>query len=472
MRTALHNGYNTVKTMCAELEVPCYRDALDLLTEQSPLIRKICIAAPSVEQQLLHNSYTLTNNEAPRWIVDDVILFRSQFAQNFIYCPICLCSEIITVFQDLKGLTICPIHKCSLVTECPVCHLREHWTKVNLLFCRCGFDRRNTKPKTGKLYDTERLDSFGCRSYIKDFSRIANLAQICDDIWQLRAPCDDKETLNLIDAVKGHTSTMIGAQMAQHSRFTCAMHLSPWVSSHPQLAVHAYNTISENCFNNGTCPLECCAEIHLTLKKLMYSMNDKKKFWPGKRIATENPLTAAPKIILKPYNARACELPLLVQKRKVAETAKARCTLKKATELLKCDNKTVLLLEKLGYLQRDHHIEQTKTQSHFIITESLIKFCRTYYLAQKLSNILGTKTYQLVRQLNLLGIAPETEQPGLHLYKRYIISKIWHNLIESLKTPKPLSPIVLPPTRDIHNLLTITNTSAVTTETKKNLHQF
>lgn len=283
MRTALHNGYGNVALMCKALQIPCSGDGLDLLTEQSPIIKILTIAAPELEQPLIQNTYSVKNIEASLWIIDEIFVYRSFFSHHFEYCPKCLRDELITVFQDIHRLTICPFHRTEIITNCPNCHQTEHWTTANLLFCKCGSDRRKTTCKKGVLFKEENLETFGPNTYIHRLSRITDIAQLCENVWYSRKPAKENKTYSFLDPVQKYASKMIAAQLKKYPGFTYSMHLSPWVCSRPLLAEIADRMIGKKISCNKKCLIRpCCAEVKLTINQIMYSINDWKK-WQKER---------------------------------------------------------------------------------------------------------------------------------------------------------------------------------------------
>jgi len=472
MRTALHNGYGNVKSMCMALRVPCHSDAIDLLTEQSLLIKKLAMAAPEVEQALFHNIYTLNNVGAARWIIDDIALSRSQFSKHFIYCPECLLTEVITVFQDIKDVPVCPLHQVRLVTQCPACLGREHWTTASLLFCECGFDRRNAEAQKGKLYDEERLETFGPTTYINRLSRLADLAQICDEIWQFRKPCDEKTIVHLTDTVQDHALKMISTQLAKFPGFTRAVHLAPWTSSHPLLEKLADRIINENYTVNSTCPSDqCCAEVELTFPQIINAIGGKKT-WSKHRKLVSNNFEASldsPQPTFYRSHIKICKFVNLIYDRNVnlerekTDTGRKFCTVAEAADLLSCGHETVRKLGELGYLQRTNkNNEQRKRQAHFFLRKSVTDFNRSYILLENICQTLNTKPFKLAHQLNLLGIASDHDNLGPYVYKKHKIIDIWDKLKKELEKPLKLYPIAFPPTQDIQNIFITTSASIAT----------
>ena len=58
-------------------------------------------------------------------------------------CPRCLKQRPIWwAVWDLGLVTTCPIHRCQLVNQCPVCKRRLAWQRPSVHKCRCGLDLR------------------------------------------------------------------------------------------------------------------------------------------------------------------------------------------------------------------------------------------------------------------------------------------------------------------------------------------
>src|SRR5215210_4650818 len=56
-------------------------------------------------------------------------------------CPGCLReSPYARRIWDLIPITVCPIHKCLLLDECPTCKARITWLRTRISHCKCGAD--------------------------------------------------------------------------------------------------------------------------------------------------------------------------------------------------------------------------------------------------------------------------------------------------------------------------------------------
>jgi hypothetical protein len=82
-------------------------------------------------------------------------VFGSPIARYFIcpkhpkICPGCLrafgyCRKI----WELAPVTVCPLHRCMLVDECPKCKKRVSWVRSEVSVCPCGYDWRNAPLNT------------------------------------------------------------------------------------------------------------------------------------------------------------------------------------------------------------------------------------------------------------------------------------------------------------------------------------
>jgi len=472
MRTAYHNGYSNVAAMCAHLKVPHHGDALDLLTEQSPLFNRLTIAAPDLTPLLSANSYTVKNTDAALWVIDEISLYRSQFAHHFAYCPECLRNEVITVFQDIRDLPVCPLHQTLIVTHCPDCHEREHWTAANLLLCRCGFDRRNSKCLSGTLINAEHIETFGPNAYIHKLSQMTCIAHTCEDIWTSRKPTKDTDSCRLIDAVRKHTSKMITTQLAKYPGFTHSMHLSPWRASHPLLIEIANELITKPNLENLNCETDlCCIDVELTLREIVYSVTGLKE-WSQQILNSDNFEIHRYGRGIPYYHCRTpiCRLIRRAFERMLHVKSKAETLtlnylpMQETAALLQCSKTIVLQLAELGYLQRFKNKTTGRRNTILISKKSIENFNNTYILSSRISHTLKTKQSQIIRQLNQLGIMKHHNKLGPSVYEQHKINSIWKDLQDALKNPTQLFPIVLPPPRNIDNTLKIASANIASIE--------
>lgn len=480
MRTAYHNGYSTVAAMCAALEVPLKGDALDLLTEQSSLFNKLTMAAPDLAQLLLVNSYTVNNTDTALWIIDEITLHRTQFARHFMYCPECLRNELITVFQDIRDLPVCPLHGTRIITHCPDCHVREHWATANLFFCKCGSDRRKTKCENGELFEERRLETFGPSADIRDLSYMTYIAQVCEDIWTSKKSNEDKNSGFLKDAIRQHALKIIRAQLEKYPGFTRLMHLSPWRSSHPLLIALSNEVIKEpDTFNKNCRNGFCCVDLELTLSEILHPLKNRKKLSKEEKFISDNFEIHRYGKGMQYYqcNVPICNLvratndlpPQPVIKKEVLkeqlktikkETPKEQSNeyqneqlkepsiepidiiylpTRHAALLLHCSRRTVLELAKLKHL-KSFVTKSEKRKALHISKNSIENFNKTYILIREISQQLNTTPIHIIRALNKLGFETDHDEPAPYFYKQSEIDSIWDKLIDEVKNPSRRSP--------------------------------
>lgn len=511
LRTAYHNGYSNVATMCSALGVPYSGDSLELLTEQSSLFNKLTMEAPELTHYLLANSYTVNNSAQPLWIIDEVTLYRSQFAFHLRYCPECLRNELITVFQDIRDLVVCPIHGTFIVTHCPDCHAHEHWTTANLLFCKCGSDRRRTKPLSGGLFEADRLETFGPYADIRELSYMTNLAQKCEDIWISRKSNDEVNKCLFVSAILKHATKMITIQHSKYPGFTRSMHLSPWQTSHPLLIKLANAAFKEPSALNSNCKSGlCCADVKLMRCEIAYSVGDWKACSKNStfisdnfkiirnngvtpyyqcqtpicrliRLARDSILNHEAKNDDCTYHYKAKnddymlhheaknddymlhhkawnDVCMLHHKAKNKSTGCDYLSIEETITLLHCSKNTVLQLVELGYLQRPYQ-PRGLVQPHTNLIEktSTMRFNNNFILPEKISQTLQTTTVQTIRLLNQLGINSTHNKLGPRVYEKSKILSVLDKLTDTSKNPPLLYPIVFPPTQQLDNTIRIAN---------------
>lgn len=63
-------------------------------------------------------------------------------------CPLCLVESLYCRrIWDLAAATVCPLHKCQLVDECPKCKQRITWVRNKVAVCNCKYDWRSCVPE-------------------------------------------------------------------------------------------------------------------------------------------------------------------------------------------------------------------------------------------------------------------------------------------------------------------------------------
>ncbi|MFJ2693973.1 hypothetical protein [Pseudomonas sp. NPDC087336] len=474
MRTAHHNGYRTVASMCGTLNVPCSGDGLELLIEQSPLIRKLSTEAPQISLPLSNNAYTMNSPDIAHWSIDEVTFYRSQFSEHFKYCPTCLSNELVTIFSDLSDLPACPLHQTQLITNCPNCHQHERWTQANLLFCSCGFDRRETQYQPDSVLDVDHLETFGPDSYIRILSHKLTAALACDEIWQSRKPNSVQTGGSFADTIYKHAASMLSYQMTRYPGFTRAMHLAPWIASHPLLVSLAEEMVHEKSTINAKCVSGlCCTDVSLTMSELVYSVGGVKEWPKDKNFITRNFNLSHRQFgdyfyhchtpICRMINALKDKALMLKSKKEVI--ASDYFSTPEAAKRLQCSSGEVIQLAELGFLKRFRPDGKIGSGHPVLIhKQSVSNFNNFYILVGHIASKLKTSPINAVRLLNQQGIESAHNKLGPHVYEAHKIHSAWEKLTTALANPVLLQPIVLPPTKSIQNTMRITDSDRIARE--------
>jgi len=76
-------------------------------------------------------------------------------------CPKCLVqSAYIRRIWEFALVTVCPIHKCLLLDECPKCRRRISWSRNRVAVCSCNYDWREYHPPmvaSSDMYVTQQI---------------------------------------------------------------------------------------------------------------------------------------------------------------------------------------------------------------------------------------------------------------------------------------------------------------------------
>lgn len=439
MRTALHNGYSNVATLCRALKIPCYKDALELLTEHSPLFNVLKKESPHLDHILMNNLYTMIDTNKTHWSIDEIALHRPKFSRTFKYCPLCLQDEMITIFQDIKDLEICPIHDIRTVDKCPKCGHTEWWPEANMLQCKCGFERKQSDFSKAELFDKTSFEVFGEKSYIKKLSTIIETLKTCEDIWKSRK-LTNEQNLHLSEQVIKHVEKMARNQAANFPGFTNRMLAAPWITSHDRLKEAALKVFDENQDYAKTCLTDdCCSEILLSKYELYYSLGSRKLLPEHVTLLFDEDTKQCDRTNdRQPICERVKFVIRLKRQRKLQydQFMLSNYTTSKVKKLLRCNEKTLKSLIELGHLQLNRYKPDTEAQSTIrICKESALKFHKKHILLKEVSETLQLPPSNSARLLADFNITPEKPSPVSKLYNRDKFNAKLNVLRNKLTTP-------------------------------------
>lgn len=443
MRTALHNGYRSVSSLCFALNAPCPHDTLELLTENSSLFSKLTLESQDIFFGAV--TYRTHDTKDSYWGIDNVNLTRSQFSKRYRYCPQCLQKEIATVFQDIKSIRHCPLHMIQLISQCPNCKQTETWTNANLTHCKCGFDRRSATREPAVLVDKNRLQVFGGETYIKKLSSLIQMATICEALWTARTPKNCKIPHDLLPIILQHAASMIKHQICSYPNFTGEMHQAPWMAAHALLKSLAESLITKHFSQNPYHPClndKCCLPVLFSLKELHYAIGGNSAFlWENKFIENNFIHTES----VSPYSGYYTSLtPICVTIKqlinRIADYNKETNILiskhykiSEAAALLECTTVTVSQLIKSGHLKSNQSNLKPGPKNPILVTKtSTNEFLKNYVLIKKISNLLSITPSKAYLLLNQLKIIPASRSGSAPIYDKIEIHEKLHELRQAL----------------------------------------
>lgn len=467
-RTALHNGYGNVAAMCTSLGIPCHGDGLDLLTEQSKLFTTLATEAPQIAHHLLSNSYSLAGVNASSWIIDELELPRWKFNHQFRYCPDCLQSELISVFQDLSNLDSCPLHEKKIITVCPECHQYEHWTTAHLFFCACGLDRRSIKSQPVAPYDEKNVETFGPSARLTWLSDMMELTLTAQKIWASRSTTAEKNNYHLYDELMNHCQQVITSQLSKYPGFSRPQHLSAWDHGHPTLIALAKDIIKEPTELHEDCITgRCCRDIELNINQLISFVGRRHTREQWVKLLSKNFSINKHGCTTKYYR---CHMPICRLARGIKDRELHLQMVEKALESdylstrdaatsLHCSCGEVLQLVELGYLKKLRKSKKNTGRGHptLIWKPSIESFNQSFILMQGITKLTQINPFKTARILNQLGIASDHSKLGPHVYKLLDIYKSQEKLKDASSFPSLLYPIALPPTLYLYNTLKVSS---------------
>lgn len=451
MRTALHNGYNTLSSLCFALNTPCPSDTLELLTERSPLFVHFLSEFPNISfDKFVYSTHPCADSY---WGIDDVSLTRQQFTRIFRYCPKCLLEELITIFSDVKNIEHCPIHMIKCITQCPQCQKKESWTNANLLYCACGYERRTAPCETAIFVDKSRVHVFGTDSYIKELSSLTKMAIICETLWIARQPDHTPPTHKLFPTILKHAKSMISYQSSEHPNFTKPMHLAPWVKSHAVLRSYADNALAEElsinprrqCTNDS-----CCSQVEFSLKELHYLIGGNSKWlWKNDFIQRNFEYDKNKSPYSRHYKSCTplCQIVDQItshisqfnKDKKLIELKHYR--IREACTLLKCTTDAAAKLIKSGILVAIKSEQNPGPKNLILITKKSVNaFRKLYILTSEIAFFLGSSTHKTRRLIQELEITHVSDISLIDFYHRNEIFVKLEELRKALLYRKPLLP--------------------------------
>ncbi|MFJ5296839.1 TniQ family protein [Pseudomonas sp. NPDC088368] len=151
IRTAYHNGFKSVAKMIASLKGEHNARPFDWQLNNSSIAKLFATLDTNALSPLpFYSSASPITRGAPVIINDITIPLTLLKTKKHSICPACLAEGWQKYVQDFVILESCPYHHYSYIEQCPSCMQDLSWTECNGVFCKCGYDLRNS-PKTYKF---------------------------------------------------------------------------------------------------------------------------------------------------------------------------------------------------------------------------------------------------------------------------------------------------------------------------------
>ncbi|HVI41699.1 MAG TPA: hypothetical protein VM577_13690, partial [Anaerovoracaceae bacterium] len=354
--------------------------------------------------------------------------FKNAIQPFFCFCPDCFKQGALTVFQDLIGITVCPIHRKKIILNCPRCGIRERWKNADFLHCKCGFLRSEAVSEPINLISTQTFNIFDLEYQPGDLRRLDRIVNSCTKLWNERKNPDNESSFNVQKDLYDHIVKMGIEQLRLYPGFTLNMHLSPWAMQGHDLYSLAREVLSTHINPCYLCePSTCCSGVSLTARELQLCIENRDHS-ELKRIITKN-LTKQPRkngelqyyTSITPY----CELIKKINSTNLFITTDS--TLEKiefistteASMLLNCASGTVIWLLDQGFLKTEH-IKKIRGSGHRILIQkqSIANFNKLYILVGEISSLLNTSPFEVVKIINVAHIQPAHSFRGPYVFVR------------------------------------------------------
>jgi hypothetical protein len=439
IRTAYYNGYHSIKEMSKDFDIMPFEYDSDFFSQNSALLKILVRECPQYETLLTATFYAPWDAPITKGNPQRFSLPRCLVQPYFCYCPTCLQSENLTIFQDLKTTT-CPIHNLKIICNCPQCGIREYWQSANLRQCKCGFLRSTAIPEEMEFFSKGVVDIFD-REFLLNFKHLSWMIDSCETLWAERKSPFNCLSFRVKNELHLHLIRMATEQLLRYPGFTLHMHLAPWAvlggSWYPLIHHYIYTHFSACDLCD---PLECCSSISLTAKELIACIERQDQL-DMKKILKNNFIRQPQHNCEHYYRTSTTPICELI---KQLNSTTSNSIIKKSTllpdnlinieetcALLNLCKTTLRALIKKGAIKTEKSNKSQNTQRKILIDKpSAIDFQKKYILIVEISAILKITTKETFELTKYLNIAPSTFSHPPYIFARSDIE----NAMERLQT--------------------------------------
>ncbi|QTD31738.1 helix-turn-helix domain-containing protein [Pseudomonas fluorescens] len=440
IRTAFFNGYNTVNDLCHDFNVQKPKDNNWLLTKDSDFLKTLIEECPEYESSLSSAFYLPWSKAATDASSTSYSFPYNAIQRYFCFCPECLKQEMFTVFQDLEQISACPIHKNKIIVYCPNCGGREFWNNANLIYCKCGFLRKEAFPEPVKWIRDQTLNIFDPDYRACDLRHLSFIVDSCKQLWDERKNPNNPTTFETHKELHKQIDRMVTEQILRYPGFTLNMHLAPWAVQGQSLYSLAREILSARVNPCYLCDSAiCCSGVRLTAQQFQFCI--KNRSYPElKRIIMKN-LTREPRE-RGDFQYYTSAMPICEFIKQINSTDLCLATESKlenldyigtteASVLLNCARGTVSWLADQGFLKKEP-TAKIRGSGHKILIQkqSIAEFNRLFILVGEISAALNVSPFDAVTITNIVQIPPTHSFRGPYVFARKDIEES----MEALRT--------------------------------------
>lgn len=435
IRTAFFNGYGSVQHLCSELDIALHADQAFLLSQDSALLKLLKHECPEYAALLTDTFYAPTAAEVSNTENTRFSFQPFSIEKYFSYCPDCLQQEIITVFQDYKKLSACPIHYKKIIKACPKCGTRERWVNIDLERCKCGFLRKTVLSEKAALIKNKPLDIFERKYPMDDLQFLSSEIDHCKVLWNERKNTDNATPFEMEREFHQHVLNMATVQLNRYPGFTLDMHLAPWITRDGgKFYSLAHDFICSHFNSLCLCdPAVCCSGVKITAKEFQFCI--KGRYYPDvKRLITKN-LIKQRRLYGQPQNYKSiipiCELVKKINSANLVLTPSSLLdhpeliSTTEAAVYLNCVSSTVVWLSDQGFLKKKGN-QTIRGSGHKILIQksSVAAFIEYFILVGEISAALNIAPREVIRITNKLEISPVHSFRGPYVFARKDIERL------------------------------------------------
>lgn len=282
MRTAFHNGYETIDHMGRNLKLDARNRKLELLLTDGDMCNLLAAEIPEHASEIHDAFYDQPHRDLSRAVpikIKSMQVPSIKITSRFRYCPICVEEGYARVQQDIAWITVCPAHNVRYIENCPKCDNWYNWWDATLNTCRCGYEYRFGPRKSGSIeVITSQLSCFNVKSVI-EFVAHHQAIKPSASPDSVASAVTSLENEHIAANIYQSIQSAIADEMILYRNLPLSVFEAPWrVLNDKALSPVILNFINNNhVFYAAKCEKsQCCAGVELTFSELTSALQCRK----------------------------------------------------------------------------------------------------------------------------------------------------------------------------------------------------